>query len=92
MQLMAQGTYPNLLLPIECRHVWTQRNIVIIPQLPWGVSQQEEGLFIFGNQTIPGSTVQIRRYFTMAVFYNMAIKAIKQKVNTSKFINLVVKD
>lgn len=62
------------------------------PQFPGGFSPQEERLFIFGRQTIPGSTVQICRYFTVAVFYSMAIKAIKQKVNTSKFINLVVKD
>lgn len=65
---------------------------VVIPQLPWGISQEEEGLFIFRNQTILGSIVQIRRYFTMAIFYSMAIKAINQKVNASKFINLVVKD
>lgn len=56
------------------------------------ISEQEERPFISRNQTIAGSVAQICRYFTMAVFYGMAIKVIKQKVNTSKSINLVVKD
>lgn len=63
-----------------------------VPKSAGDILEQEERPFISRNQTIVGSVAQICRYFSMAVFYSIAIKVIKQKVNTSKSINLVVED
>lgn len=59
------------------------------PHLPWDTSQRDEGSTL-RSSALPGSTA--RQAGVGAVFYRTAVRAIKQKVNTAKFINPAVKD